>query len=439
VFSRIFKSHIPPELRSNFIHLYFDMGWFGILSGSSINFLNIYATRLGANGFQIGLLTAVGAVVSLTLAIPSGHWIEGRPIGKAVFWSSVLYRIGFLLFVPLPWLFGDAGQIWALIVLAFLMAIPVTPLSVGFNALFASAVPNEYRAYVVGVRNIVLSITYIISSVGSGYLLNRLPFPMGYQVVFGIGFLGAAMSSLHLYLIKTGTSSEEALESNHKVTKAPRHEDILRHVQSNHEGKKRGASFFTAIRADVLKTPFRFVLLALLLFHLTQSLPLPIFPLFQVNVLHLTDNQLGIGSAIFYFILLIGSTQLRNLVQRIGHRKVTAIGILSMALYPIGLALSSNSLGFYITSAIGGLASSLATGGYANYLLEHIPANDRPAYLAWYNVVLNICVLAGSLIGPVVANVIGLTAALYIFAAARALAGVAIFKWGSSKAETVIV
>ena len=78
------------------------MGWFGILSGSSINFLNIYATRLGANGFQIGLLTAVGAVVSLTLAIPSGHWIEGRPIGKAVFWSSVLYRIGFLLFVPLP-------------------------------------------------------------------------------------------------------------------------------------------------------------------------------------------------------------------------------------------------------------------------------------------------------------------------------------------------
>jgi MFS family permease len=430
VFSRIFSSNIPQEYRSNFIHLYFDMGWFGILSGSSINFLNIYATRLGANGFQIGLLSAVGAMVSLMLAIPSGHWIEGRPIGKAVFWSSVIYRIGFLLWVPLPWLFGAAGQIWALIVLAFLMAIPVTPLSVGFNALFASSVPNEYRAYVVGIRNIVLSITYMISSIGSGYLLTRLPFPLGYQVVFGIGFLGAAMSSLNLYLIKTGTSSEEALRANHEDTKTLGHKDLSRDVQSNHEGTKRHSSFFSAIRADVLKTPFRFVLLALLLFHLTQCLPLPIFPLVQVNVLHLTDNQIGIGSAIFYFIMLIGSTQLQTLVQKMGHRKVTAIGILTMALYPVGLALSRNALHFYITSAIGGLASSLATGGFANYLLEHIPANDRPAYLAWYNVVLNLSVLVGSLAGPLVANAMGLTTALFIFAAARALAGVAIFKWG---------
>ena len=187
------------------------MGWYGILAGSSVNFLNIYATRLGANGFEIGLLTAMGAIVSLMLAIPAGHWVEARPIGKGVFWSSVIYRIGFLLWVPLPWIFGNSAQIWALIILALLMAIPLTPLSVGFNALFASAVPGEYRAHVAGVRNVVLSITYMISSVGSGYLLNRLPFPVGYQVVFGIGFFGAAMSSLHLYLIKP------VIESNVKA------------------------------------------------------------------------------------------------------------------------------------------------------------------------------------------------------------------------------
>ncbi len=109
------------------------MGWYGILAGSSVNFLNIYATRLGANGFEIGLLTAMGAIVSLMLAIPAGHWVEARPIGKGVFWSSVIYRIGFLLWVPLPWIFGNSAQIWALIILALLMAIPLTPLSVGFQ------------------------------------------------------------------------------------------------------------------------------------------------------------------------------------------------------------------------------------------------------------------------------------------------------------------
>ncbi len=274
-----------------------------------------------------------------------------------------------------------------------------------------------------GVRNVVLSITYMISSVGSGYLLNQLPFPVGYQVVFGIGFFGAAMSSLHLYLIKPVIESNvKALPSKPEPVRSP-------------ERTNQRLGFFSAIRADIWQTPFRVVLFALLAFHMTQNLPLPIFPLVQVNVLHLTDNQIGIGSAIFYFILLIGSTQLRSMVQKIGNQKVTAIGILSMALYPIGMALSSTPFHFYITSAIGGLASALATGAYANYLLEHIPANDRPAYLAWYNVILNLCVLIGSLAGPLIANAIGLTMALFIFAAARILAGIIIFKWGTPTAR----
>jgi len=428
VLSRIFSSDIPQEHRWNFIHLYFDIGWYGILAGSAVNFLNIYATRLGANGFEIGLLSAMGAIVSLSLAIPAGHWVEARPIGKAVFWSSVIYRIGFLLWIPLPWLFGDSGQIWALIILALFMAVPLTPLSVGFNALFAAAVPLDYRAHVAGIRNVVLSITYMISSIGSGYLLNQLAFPLGYQIIFGIGFFGAAMSSLHLYLIKPITGSEvKALQPEQRPAQ-------------NLERMTRHSNFLSAIRADIWQTPFRIILLALLAFHLTQNLPLPIFPLIQVNVLHLTDNQIGVGSAIFYFILLIGSTQLRSMVQKIGHQKVTALGIMSMALYPIGMAISRTPLHYYITSAIGGLASSLATGAYANFLLEHIPANDRPAYLAWYNVILNLCVLVGSLAGPLIANEIGLTMALFIFAAARIAAGIVIFKWGSptARAQTVI-
>lgn len=421
--SRIFSSDVPEEHRWNFIHLYSDMGWYGVLAGSSVNFLNIYATRLGANGFEIGLLTAVGALVSLALAIPAGHWIEGRPIGRTVFWSSVIYRIGFLLWIPLPWMFGNLAQVWALIILALLMAIPLTPLNIGFNALFAAAVPCEYRAHVAGTRNVLLSITFMISSVGSGYLLNRLVFPLGYQVVFGIGFLGAAMSSLHLYLIKpVGTSDLEPLHPRPGVPAGP-------------AGTNARPGLFSAVRGDIWQTPFRFVLLALLFFHLAQNLPLPIFPLVQVNILNLTDNQIGIGSAIFYFIMLIGSTQLRSYVQKIGHQKVTALGILSMALYPLGMALSRNSFHFYLTSAIGGFASALATGAYANYLLEHVPADDRPAYLAWYNVVLNLCVLVGSLGGPLIANAIGLTASLYIFAAVRLLAGFAIFKWGSPNPE----
>ncbi len=389
-----------------------------------MNFLNIYAARLGASAFEIGLLGAMSAAVSLVLAIPAGHWISSRHIGRSVFWTSVFYRIGYLLWIPLPWLFSSLVQVKALIVLAFLMAIPFTPLSVGFNALFAAAVPLEYRAHVVSFRNIILSITYIIASIGSGYLLDTFPFPMGYQIVFGIGFLGAAMSSLHLYLIKPYANLEPTAFQEVKPQPASRG----RAAKTGGEADRPG--LFSSIRSEIWKSPFRLVLLGLMGFHLAQYLALPIFPLFQVNNLHLADDQIGIGSALFYLIVLVGSTQLRGLVQRIGHHKVTAFGVMGMGLYPFFLALSHTALDFYVVSAVGGLAWALAGGAYANYLLEYIPAGDRPAHLAWYNVILNASVLAGSLSGPVIATQIGLVNALFVFAGARFLAGFVILKWG---------
>jgi hypothetical protein len=56
---------IPIQYHSNFIHLYFEIGWFGVLSGSTINFISVYATRIGATGLQLGLMGAMSAIVSL--------------------------------------------------------------------------------------------------------------------------------------------------------------------------------------------------------------------------------------------------------------------------------------------------------------------------------------------------------------------------------------
>lgn len=394
------------------------MGWYGVLAGSSINFLKIYAARLGGNGFQIGMLDAATALVCLTLAIPAGHWIVKRPIGKMIFWTSVVYRVGFLLWVLLPWIFDYSGQVWALIALALIMAIPLTPLSVGFNALFASAVPEEYRAHVAGIRNVVLSVTFILASLGSGYLLDHLAFPTGYQVVFAIGFFGAAMSSLHLYFIKP-------LPGSNKNQPPPKPNAV-----NVREGEKSTRSFSSAIRADIWSTPFRNVLLVMMAFHLAQYLALPLFPLYQVDHLHLTDDQIGIGSALFYVIVMVGSTQLRGTVHKLGHRTVTALGVIGMGFYPLLMGFSTTPLDFYGVSALGGLSWALAGGAYANYMLERMPAHDRPAYLAWYNVILNASVLTGSLVGPLIASQIGLVAALFVFAAIRMLAGLSIWKWG---------
>ena len=415
-FNLFHQSDIPEKYRSNFWHLYFDIGWFGVLSGTAVNFLTVYATRLGASGLQIGLLAAMAAAVNLFLAIPAGRWIEKRHTGRAVFWSSVVFRIGYVLWIPLPWLFDAQGQIWALIILAFLMAIPLTPLGVGFNALFAEAVPDRLRAHVAGTRNVTFAIAYMLTSLGAGYILKNLPFETGYQVIFAIGAFGAAMSSYHIYHVKPLQEEIFPLPASPQPESTPR-ADSPRGIKS-------------ALRLDIWGTPFRNILLVLFLFHLTQYLPTPLYPLFNVRILKLNDNNIGTGTALYYLTVLVGSTQFRRIAHRYGNKKVTAFGVAGMALYPFLLAVAHTVWHYYAVSFIGGFLFSMMNGAYINYLLEHIPPDDRPSHLAWYAIILNIAILISSLAGPAMADVVGLINALIFIGVLRILAGLAILKWG---------
>lgn len=407
---------VPPQYHATFRHLYWDIAWFGVLSGSVVNFLTVYATRLGASELQVGLIGAVSAIVNLFLAIPSGRWLSRRDTNLAIFWTSVFYRIGFLLFIFLPWLFDAAGQVIAIILITLFMAIPLTPLGVGFNALFAEAVPDRYRAHVAGTRNIMLAVTFILSSLISGFILDTLPFPTGYQIVFGIGAFGAAMSSYHLYFVRPVQDESPALQTTPEPATVKQTTPL------------RG--LLSVLRLDILSSPFRRVLLALLAFHFAHNLTTPVYPLYNVRVLELNDNHIGISQALYYLTMLIGSTQLRNIVHRIGHKRVTGLGVAGMSLYPLLLAFTTEIWQFYAIALIGGFTWAWTNGAYANYMLERIPPDDRPSHLAWYTIVLNFGILAGSLGGSALAGQIGLATALILFALLRLLAGIAIFKWG---------
>jgi MFS family permease len=242
-------------------------------------------------------------------------------------------------------------------------------------------------------------------------------FPAGYQVVFGIGFLAAAMSTFHLFFVRPRkeTGTEPLLDP-----------ETVPALQT----KKPTIDWRSTLRLDIWRTSFRKILLVFLGFHLAQYLALPLFTVYTVNVMHLSDVNLGTGTALFYVTCLLGSTQLSRLETRIGHHKLTGWGVIGMSFYPLAMGFSHSALQYYLLSVVGGFAWALVAGAYANYLLENIPVFDRPSHLAWYNIVLNTAVLLGSLAGPLLAGVIGISVSLIAFGILRLLAGVAILKWG---------
>jgi MFS family permease len=256
----------------------------------------------------------------------------------------------------------------------------------------------------------------MLASFGAGFILKNMPLEAGYQVIFAIGAFGAAMSSYHIYHIKPLQEDIFPLPSSPQPDVTP--------------SLNAPPGIRSALRLDIWGSPFRNVLLGLFFFHLAHYMAMPIYPLFNVRVLNLNDNNIGTGTALFYLTVLLGSTQFKRIAQRYGNKVVTGWGAAGMAIYPFQLAFTQNVWQFYGVSFLGGFLFAMLNGAYLNYMLEKIPPADRPSHLAWYAIVLNVAILAASLIGPAIADGTGLVNALIIVSVLRLFAGIAILKWG---------
>lgn len=422
---------VPQAYRANFLHLYLDIAWFAVLSGSAIAFVGVFAARQGASALQIGLLNAGPAVVNLLFTLPAGQWLRQRPISGSVFWTAVFHRLAYVVWIFLPAWLLPAGQVQALILLTLLMSVPGTGLAIGFNALFASAVPAGWRSHVTGVRNVLLSVGYIGASLLCGWLLDVLPFPLGYQVVFGLGALGAALSTLHLWFVRPLIADTQPLQRRRRGLVVPGLFRIWGDSTQPAMGLRllaRGRSWRRLLNVSVLNGRYGQIMLALFFFHLTQHLATPLYPLYWVNRLQLTDQHIGLGNALFYFTVLLGSMPLARLTARHGYHRLLGAGALLLSLYPALTAMTRALPLFLVTSVVGGFAWALVSGVIANYLLDQMPDDDRPAHLAWYNMALNGALLLGSLGAPLLAEQFGLIEALVVAAVGRFMAAVAIFK-----------
>jgi predicted MFS family arabinose efflux permease len=406
---RIFLSSIPdPDLRSNINHLCWDIFWYGVTAGSVTAFLSIYAARLGATGLQIGLLTAAPAIVSLIVSLPAGRWLERHSLIRVPFYGSIAQRAGYPVIMILPWLFPASSQIWALELTILLMSVPGALLMISFNSMFVQVIPPDQRAQVVGWRNALLAISVTVTSLLCGRLLDWIAFPLNYQIVFGLGTLGAALSTWHLGHIR--------------APKAP----MQPGCRSPRNARSGGNPL---LRFDLLRGPFGSLLAVYLLFYAVQYLPVPIFPLAYVREIRLSDGAISLGNAVFFVAMFLVSLRLGRVSGRLGHRRVLMLGVLLYAMQPLLVGLAQEATLFWVALAAGGGAWALASAGLTNRLMERVPPDDLPAHMALHNIVLNLGILMGSFTGPLFGNEFGLRPALLLSAGLWFVSGILLGLW----------
>ena len=398
--------------RKNIRNLYAEIFWFGILAGTTVTFLAVYASHIGANGFQVGLLSAGPAVINLIVSVPAGGWLTGRSLYHISYKSGLYQRLFYLVIAVLPWLFGDKIQVWALIALSLIIAIPGGVMAIAFNAMLADIVPPGLRGEVVGKRNALVAISMTITILISGEILTRVIFPINYQVIFSLGALGGLLSMIHIRRIMPHSSG----------LKPP----IVRQDEKRQEVQIKAR----LLRFDLLRGSFGFFMLAYLAFYTFQFAPQPLFPLFVVRELLFSDKVIGIGNALFYSVSVVFALLLSRFSRRFGHRKVLVISGLFFAVYPLLVGLAVDTSLYYAASILGGVVWGLISGSLLNRLMERVPEGDRPAHMALHNIIFNLGILIGSLGGPLLGSFMDLRTAILVTAGLRMLAGVLMLMWG---------
>lgn len=401
---------VAPDLRSNIIRYYLDISWWGLYGGATAAFLSIYATRVGATPAQIGLMTALPAAVQLLTSLPSGGLVRRMTPHRANWMGAFFSRLLLALYIFLPLLPSQPAQVRAIIIIGTAIAIPATLTGIAFNQLLMEAIPPDWRGTVIGVRNALYSIITFIVTVISGQILTRVAFPLNYQIVFAIGFVGAVMTAYQLWRVRPLSNLQSATQPVAVTT---------------------GRSLRGFIPAMTPQGRRYVQVLALLfLFNAVNNMVAPLVPGILVNRLALSDATISVGTALNSMLLFLVSLFYARRRRGARNRLGTALGAGLLAFQAVALALATNVWLYMLSVIIGGLGSGILLTAQYNYHLENVPDHERATWLSWNLLLGNAAILIGAVLGPEVALRVSAPSALWIFGALRLMIGAIIFRWG---------
>lgn len=382
--------------------LYLEDAWFGILSGLASAFLAVYVLRLGGSNTLVGLLTALPALITILWLVPAGRVIEGQPDRlRVIIVTSFLFRLAYFLIALVP-LFFSAYRAEAVVAIIVIGTVPTAMANVAFSSLFADLVPVHRRARVVSVRKFLFSAVTTAAALLGGWFLERVPFPLNFQVIFALGFIASLVS---LYY-----------QAQFRLYDIPAQPVTAARAASSFGQRVRGyVAMFRANRAFV-----RFTLSAFA-YHWGLYLTIPLYSIYWVRNLNASDGWIGAFSMVGGATTALAYPFWGQAATKYGTRPILLAAALGGTLYPVLTALSPSVEPILFVSLVGGVVGAGFNLGLFNRMLELASDEHRPSFLAAYSALINVAVFVAPIIGTSLIDRIGIVSALFLGGALRLL------------------
>lgn len=396
------RRHVYYDLRHNVrMNLYN-----GIASSIAMNlvipFVGIFAIKLGANNFEVSLLSALPALVAIIVTVPGSAFIDRISDKKRAIGTLILSGRFFFVLMALVPFFPEHIRPMALIVVYALMNLPISIMSVAWQSFIADIIPLRQRSSVFAVRNIWISIAGAVVVVAGGWLLDVIPFPTGYQIVFIIAFLAALFEWRYFISIRENKVTAAAKASQpQEVSLSLR--DILN--QALHEPNFSRFSITT------------------LLYHFSWMMAWPVFTVYKVDVLGANNTWMSIYTLAASMASVLFFRYWGKLADKRGNKPVLSLAAMGLGLTPlVWLFIHSLELAA-VADFIGGVFTAGFNLVFFNRLLEIVPDKGRTSYIAFVTTLIQIAATISPLVGIWLYESLGFAATMIITAIFRVIAG----------------
>ncbi len=365
--------------KHNLFHLVGDIAWFGLAIPAMGSFLSVYFINLGATALDMGLLSALPAIFMLLGTFLTGPWSRRFPDSRqALILPTFIMRLRILLLAFIPFLPPEWRIPVALAMLA-LLAIGSSVAGVVFLVLMQEAVTMHRFTQLLGQRQMAFNIGIGISTLALGFWLERVDFPLNYQVMFVASFLFTLVSMWHAMQVRP--LPELASPPSPPPTATPE-----RPVRAWREARFRGV-------AGVIGFVF-----------IGYFSVLPVIPLRLVNDLGATEGFI----AIFSLLELSGAATMayfaHRLIERFGHQRMIRTCMTITGLTALILA-AAPSLPFTLPAALINGAAWVGTDvSQFSFFRKVMGSANKTAYTNAYYQMLSLVSFFGPLIGSTLAS-----------------------------------
>jgi len=381
-----------PLQRRNFRYVQIDAIGIGLANAAS-PFLPVFLARLGASNFQIGLLTAMPAATGLVLAILVGNFLQKqRNIVPWFSFARLLVVSAYAATGLAPFVVPDKLLIQTILLIWAVATLPQTAVAVGFSVVMNAVAGPAYRYDLMSRRWSILGLVTALTVALAGQVLERIGFPLNYQVVFLTLSLGGLISYIFSSRIEIPDTPPMPAPTG------------LSFSQRVHD-------YFALVRSHPDFVNFsikRFVYLT------GSTLAIPLFPLYYVREINASDAAIGLINTAQTIVLLFGYYFWTRQNRKRGSHFVLLATTLGMSLYPALVALTHQVNLVILLSGLAGVFQAGIDLVFFDELMKTVPVEYSATFVSLAQSLQYTSSVLSPLIGAWLASQIGLSGALIV-------------------------